>query len=578
MKVLLTTLNAKYIHTSLALRYLEASCQKLASFKAGSLGIVRQEYTINADLDNVLGAIYSEAAQVAAFSCYIWNIKQILILTANLKKVAPDTIVLLGGPEVSYGPEEILQQSPWIDIVITGEGEESLPAVLESLLDEKKAFEDIAGVWWRDKERVKSARESCPKPVSPERITSPYQGELTEFSQQIAYLETSRGCPYSCTYCLSSSTKGVRHLPLEQIKQDIKKLIGAGAKQIKFVDRTFNANKHRAISLWKFLLEETGDTKINYHFEISASLLDQDTINFLSQVPSGLFQFEIGIQSANPKTLQSINRQMSWDKLRDNVRGLRQNNNIHLHLDLIAGLPFEDYASFLDSLNQVLELKPHYLQLGFLKLLKGTRIRKDWEEHGYVFTAEPPYQVLSNKYITYQQLLGLKNIEELVDKLYNSQQFYYTINYLLKSYPVKYQLFVDLANYFNKLGRKIGQLKQKELYEILLSFCQDNWGETKEVVELLTIDLLRQQRLAQLPDWSILNNKQRTILQQVYQYLSNQRQLAKHLAYYPISQATYLELFREEIYSYPIVLLFDYRAEPDPIIGGAKFTKIVLEG
>jgi radical SAM superfamily enzyme YgiQ (UPF0313 family) len=613
MKVLLTTLNTRFVHTSLALRYLEESIRTIPGLEA-----IRSEFTINSHLEDVLGEIFLQKAKVVAFSCYIWNIGLTLQIAANLKKVAPGTVIILGGPEVSHETEKLMQEYSFIDFIVAGEGEEVFPRLLQGLAKfplfpesgQAISFGQLMGgngvstegIYWWEGEKVYGTGQA-PLIALLDTIPSPYQGNLTEFKEKIAYLEASRGCPFSCSYCLSATLKGVRHFSLDRVKQDLTKLIAAGVKQVKFVDRTFNINKEYALEIWRFILREYtlgGGITVNFHFEISADLLDQEQLDFLAHVPPGLFQFEIGVQSTNPDTLAAINRRSNLTKLQERVRELRRGNNIHLHLDLIAGLPYEDLQSFRKSFNQVISLKPHRLQLGFLKLLKGSPIREQGERFQYVYLSEAPYQVLANKFITYEDLLVLKDMEEVLEKVYNSRQFLYTLDYLLDFHGDKFQLFQDLLSTWQEVQAvKFNQISQKDIYPLLASFGYQKLpkGSGALVKELLKFDLLRQQRLTQLPDWA-----DKKLIPQMGAKLSKLLQdgeLSGRLfaGRDGESMVRLIKQFHLESISHPaahrimetagyrieadlvneagdVLFLFDYGSESHPVMGGARFLPV----
>ncbi|HHW48406.1 MAG TPA: B12-binding domain-containing radical SAM protein, partial [Clostridiaceae bacterium] len=393
MRTVLVALNSKYIHSSLAPWYLKAACGD------GCGEIIVLEYTINDDIENVLGEIYSLKPDVAAFSCYIWNIGKALRLSENLKKVLPSVKIVLGGPEVSFDAEKIMEENQFIDYIITGEGEAAFKSLLTALKDlkdepEKSLLSSIGSLVYRFDGNIFS-NNPCELIKDLDQIPSPYTGEmLASTSDKVVYFESSRGCPFSCSYCLSSTIDGVRHFSLDRVKSELFKLIKAGVKLVKFVDRTFNCNKARAKEIFKFVIEHGENTA--FHFEAAADLFDDEMIEMLSQAPSGRIQFEIGIQSTNMQTLAAVNRKSNLDRVFDNVRKLRQHGNIHLHLDLIAGLPYEDFCSFKTSFDAVYSLKPHNLQLGFLKMLKGSKIRREAYKYSYNYRSYPPYEVLGN--------------------------------------------------------------------------------------------------------------------------------------------------------------------------------------
>jgi radical SAM superfamily enzyme YgiQ (UPF0313 family) len=405
-----------------------------------------------------------------------------------IKKVKPKTIIILGGPEVSHDTEEFMAKNNFIDYVVLGEGEEIFPKLLDCIENPQGDLYAINGIAFKnDHDRIiVNGEPSIVNDLSV--VPSPYQSNLTEYKNKVAYFESARGCPYNCSYCLSSTTKGVRHFPIERVKADLKGIIEAGAKQIKFVDRTFNCDRKWAMDIWKFLFENQKDT--TFHFEIAGHLIDDEMIDFLSQVPEGYFQFEIGVQSTNNKTIEAINRNTDFDKLSYVIRRLRTNGNIHIHLDLIAGLPFENYEVFAKSFDDVYSLEPHALQLGFLKLLKGSMIREHWREHGYKWIQEPPYEVIENKYLTFDEIIKLKRIEGILETYKNSSRFEYSIEFILNNYyESPFAFFEDLSMYWQLNGvfdRKAGV---EEAYDILFGFYSaKEWDKKEYFREVLKLD------------------------------------------------------------------------------------------
>lgn len=482
MKVLLTTLNSKYVHSNLALRY-------LYSVTFNNFDVSLKEFSINDEMFKILASIADENPDIITFSCYIWNISYIFEICKILKQINPKILTILGGPEVSYDPEELMILHDCIDFIIMGEAEESFPRLLKVLIENEGNFCDIGGIAYREEDKIKVHQPpSIVKDLS--KIPSPFQGDLSEFENKIVYIESSRGCPYDCSYCLSSTTKGVRYFPLERVKDDLERLIDAKVKQVKFVDRTFNCNKERAMEIWKFLLNKNKET--SFHFEIVAHLLDDDMIDFLLQVPEGYFQFEIGIQSTNMQTIEAINRKTDFTRVSNVVRRLREKNNIFLHLDLIAGLPYETYERFGISFDDVYNLNPHMLQLGFLKLLKGSKIREEKDVHKYKYMDKPPYEVLENKYISFNEIIKLKRIEEVLEIYKNSGRFEHALEFILKNfYQRPFSLFERLAEYWikNKLFEK--KLGSEEAYEVLMNFYLDNgWNKSEEFREILKLDYI----------------------------------------------------------------------------------------
>jgi len=482
MRILLTTLNSKYVHSNLALRYLKACLEQDCLCCETYL----KEYTINDNMSGILASVFKAKADVYAFSCYIWNIEQTMEVCENLKKVNPSVVIILGGPEVSYDSAEIMKNKPFIDFIISGEGEKSIPQLVSTIINRNENYEAIEGLYYRDSEgRIKDNFEPCLIQDLSE-IPSPFQNDLSEYNDKAAYYESSRGCPYNCSYCLSSTIKGVRYFPMDRVKSDLKNLIDSGAKQVKFVDRTFNCSSERALEIWKFIIGNNKNTI--FHFEIGAHLIDDEMLDFLKQIPEGMFEFEIGIQSTNNAAITEVGRITDFEKINSVVNSLSKMNNIHTHLDLIAGLPFEDYKSFGKSFDDVYALKPHMLQLGFLKLLKGSKIRNEHKKHEYIFVSKPPYEVLANKYISYNEIIQLKQIEEMLEIYKNSGRFENSLEYLNKIYSSPFKLFENLSTFWQERNNHSRKISQEENYDILFEFYKkvinSNIEEFREVLKL----------------------------------------------------------------------------------------------
>ncbi|MEW9122035.1 MAG: B12-binding domain-containing radical SAM protein, partial [Thermotaleaceae bacterium] len=487
MKVLLTTLNAKYIHTSLALRYLFNY-----SKEAFSRNITLQEYTINHSSDYILGEIYKGDFQIICFSCYIWNIANVLEIVNNLKKIKPEAKIILGGPEVSFEGKALMEEYPEIDYIVVGEGEATFHELLGYLIDGRGQVEDIAGILYRHQTHVKENQER--ELISElDAIPSPYEDKLEGFENKILYYESSRGCPYNCSYCLSSTIKGVRFFSIARVKKDLLRFLDGRVKQVKFVDRTFNAKKRHSLEIMKYL-QERDNGYTNFHFEITADLLDEEILDFLSTVREGLFQFEVGVQTTYDKTMMSIDRRVDFRILSDVVRKISTFRNIHLHLDLIAGLPHEDFQRFSLSFNDVYQLKPEKIQLGFLKLLKGSGIRRDSELHEYIFKAEAPYEILENKYISYGELLKLKMLEEMVEIYYNSGFFEISIAFILANfYTSPFDFYQNLSEYWEQKGYHHNAHDKNGYYKILLDFYEEmGFSMGMLFKEVLKLDYLKQ--------------------------------------------------------------------------------------
>ena len=495
MKILLTTLNSKFIHTNLAIRYLKA-------FVKDILPVDIREYTINNDLDYILKDIYRNNYDVVLFSTYIWNVDDTAKICENLKKVNPNIKIALGGPEVSYDSLDAMKKYPFIDYILCGEGELVFKDLVEYFLD-KKSIEDVEGIVYRHNGEVIVNK---PKELlqNLDEIPSPYENlDPKEYENRIVYYETSRGCPFNCQYCLSSTLKGLRYFSIDRVKSDLKKLIDARVSQIKFIDRTFNANKKFAQEIMKFLMEHDNDYT-TYHFEVTAHLLDEDTLEFLKDCKEGLFQFEIGVQSTNQKTLDAVGRRDDFKKLSYVVKKVASYRNIHQHLDLIAGLPYEDYESFENSFNDVFNLGIEHLQLGFLKMIKGTGVRNRAKEHGYRYKDYAPYEILYNDYISYNQILKLKDIEEILEKYYNSKNFVLSMRYIIKNFYSEspFKFFEDFATYFDINGYFDMAQGKNQLYKILLDFYNEKINVNNELFnDILKYDYISLGKTSNLPQF-----------------------------------------------------------------------------
>ncbi len=559
MKILLTTLNSKYIHSSLALRYIEKYCNTY--MKEDRYQLIAKEFSINEPLDQVMAEIYKTKADIVAFACYIWNRDLTFELMDRLKKVRPELIIIAGGPEVSFEAKNIMEDNTFIDIIVKGEGELSFKELIDiiageiniytaegkfitedrvfdvykSIVSDERVLKPVKGIVYRNKEGKVIENEDRQLIKDLDTIPLPYtRGDLEKLTHKIIYYEASRGCPYNCSYCLSSTIKGVRSFSLERVKEDLLFFINNNVKQVKFVDRTFNFDKNRTLEVFKFLVENRKDT--SFHFEMTADILDEEILDFIRKVPVGLFQFEIGVQTTNEKTLDLIGRQVNFNQLAENVRILRDIGNINLHLDLIAGLPEEDYLSFKKSFDEVYDLNPHVLQLGFLKLLKGSAIRDQADKYSYKYTSLPPYEVLENQFISYNELLKLKDIEDLLDKYHNSGVFKTVLKYIFAGYYSSYfSFYEDFAAYFisNKLHRMAHS--QNSLYKILYNFYKDciskNEHDLDVFKEYLKYDMISYNSGVKIPTWAVelsisnFNDKR-------YKFLDNEDNIKNLLPHY----------------------------------------------
>ncbi|MGI5911814.1 MAG: DUF4080 domain-containing protein [Syntrophomonadaceae bacterium] len=560
MKVILTTLNSKYIHTSLALAYLEAAC------RCPDWELEVCEFTINENLEDIMTSIYQTRADVICFSTYIWNIEKILTICRDYKKVAPLCTIILGGPEVSYDAAQVLTANPDVDYVVVGEGEATLKELLEKL-DRKEPVTDIKGISYRQNDRI---QVNLPRPVIEDLdvLASPINKDLTDYKERVVYYETTRGCPFNCAYCLSSASKGVRYFPLERVKNELKHVLGYQLRELKLVDRTFNYNERRAREIMQFIIEQKSKTKV--HLEICADILSESFMDFLSQVPPDIFNFEIGVQSTYLPTLRAVNRFSNWERLKKNILTIKSFRNIHLHLDLIAGLPLESYSRFQMSFNDVYHLQPHMLQLGFLKLLKGSLIYRKRKEHDYCFQSHPPYQILSNRYISYDEIIRLKQIEKVLNRYYNAGITPSTLDYVINSIydGNAFKFFEELALYWerNELF-SIGHRREKQ-YDILLEFLNYLYPDKREVFnELIKFDFLSRNLPHHFPE-KVIRHQTDTNRELLYNCLENKvfkelpvlprgskRELLKylHLEYFTINPFNLKSIHQ----LFPLLFIYD---------------------
>lgn len=466
MKVLLTTLNTKYVHTNIALRYLYETVKQ-------DYDVIRKEFSINDQIDKIIADITDCKPDVIAFSVYIWNVEMILKVSENIKNVYPNVKIILGGPEVTYCSKEMMKKYGFIDYICLGEGEESFPRLIKHIRDNinnNLANKDMQNITYRLGNQIMEGEIGIVKDVTKipqicEEIAKGYDGK-------IVYIETVRGCPYNCSYCLSSTIKGIRPFEMQRVKKELKILMDREVSLIKFVDRTFNYDKKRAIEIWQFILENNKSSQ--FHFELSAHLLDDDIMEFLKTVPKGIFKFEIGVQSTNFETIRAINRTTDFKILSNRVKQLSTMKTISLHLDLIAGLPYENLESFKHSFDDVYDLKPTELQLGFLKMLSGTKIKKEEDKFNYIYTTYPPYEVLQNDFVSYEALKRLKKFEIVFDCYYNTMRFEKSLNYMMQYYSSAFDLYDELTNYYTENGLFDRKMSAEEQYDILATFYKVN--------------------------------------------------------------------------------------------------------
>lgn len=517
-KLSLIALNSKFIHSNLAVRYLSSYLQN-KNIKAYIL-----EFSINDSFDSIIKKIYLSNSDVMAFSCYIWNRELVMKLGSSLKKVMPDSIIVLGGPEVSYDVESTMKENPWIDYIIFGEGEETFYEFASRLKSGRESAQNIDGLACNKNGIIHINK--LRNPISDlDRLPFPYVS-FDGLENKILYYETSRGCPFKCQYCLSSLETGVRYFSLERVYNDINIFIENHVRQVKLVDRTFNCSKERCLKIMDYILSKKDNT--NFHFEISAKLIDSDFLDMVKKAPKGIFQFEIGVQSTNDDTLETISRTESFESIRYNITKLIDIGNCHVHLDLIAGLPCEDIKSFEKSFNDVYYLKSNMLQLGFLKLLRGSGLRQAADKYGILYNAHPPYEVLSTKEVSYKDILELKIIEELVEIFHNSARFSKSLSYLIEEHNINpFQFFKALGAYYVDNDGFSRSLKISDHYELLYGFALKIIGRSCLFNELLKFDYFKS--IGTNMPACIHRFNSAAIKGQVSSFLKNEKNIASHM-------------------------------------------------
>lgn len=560
MKIILTAINAKYIHSNLAIYSLKAYAKKYAEH------IFLAEYTINQQLDEILMDIYKQKPDVLCFSCYIWNISYVETLIREIHKILPSLPIWLGGPEVSYDAEEVLRRLPEVTGVVKGEGEETF-LELASYYVEGKGEEylcGIKGISYR-KHDGEIEENQWREIMDLSKVPFVYE-DMDEFRNKIIYYETSRGCPFSCSYCLSSVDKCLRFRDLKLVKKELQFFLDNEVPQVKFVDRTFNCKHDHALEIWRYIAEnDNGIT--NFHFEISADLLNEEELALLGTMREGLVQLEIGVQSTNPKTIGEIKRTMRFEKVSDAVKRVNAGRNIHQHLDLIAGLPYEDYESFGKSFNDVYALSPEQLQLGFLKVLKGSYMEEHTEEYGLVYKSLPPYEVLYTKWLSYEDVLKLKRIEEMVEVYYNSGQFSYTLEHLTGEFATPFAFFEQLGEYYEKHAFHMISHSRITRYEILLGFVEKYVSERVDFYrELLVFDLYLRENIKSRPVFSGENTVDKEWLSGFYEEESKEHKYLRGYEKYDkrqLRKMTHIEKFNYDVLGNgtqkDTVILFDYQ-------------------
>ena len=546
MKILLAACNAKYIHSNLAVYDLKAYSSDYDEH------VILKEYTINQPKDEILKDIYSSGADVVCFSCYIWNTSFVRELIRDLVKILPKTAFWAGGPEVSYDAEKFLTEMPEMTGVMVGEGEKTFHDLLEFYIDGKDSLEEISGIAYRTGDKI--IHNGWRELMDLSAIPFVYE-HLEKFENRIIYYESSRGCPFSCSYCLSSIDKKLRFRDLELVKKELQFFLDHRVPQVKFVDRTFNCKHEHAMTIWKYILEHDNGVT-NFHFEISADLLREEEMELMSQMRPGLIQLEIGVQSTNPETIRAIHRHMDLKKLEHCVNRVHSFRNIHQHLDLIAGLPYEDYDTFHQSFNDVYQMKPDQLQLGFLKVLKGSLMQKEAEVYGIVYKEKEPYEVLSTNWLTYGEVLKLKMVESMVEVYYNSGQFWHTLEYLVPFEKDAFTFYEKLGSFYEKKGYSEISHSRMRRYEILLEYLQEETDVPTEVAaQKMLYDLYLREKLKKRP---VFASDQKQYETAVWNYRKNNQ----------VSKTAHIEVFENGT-----VILFDYEKR-DPLSKNA-YTEVI---
>ena len=548
MKILLAACNAKYIHSNLAVYDLKAYSSDYDK------EVFLREYTINQPKDEILKDIYGSGADVVCFSCYIWNISFVRELIRDLAKILPETAFWAGGPEVSYDAEKFLTEMPEMTGVLVGEGEKTFHDLLEYYIDGKGSLGEIRGIAYRDGEEIR--HNGWRELMNLSEIPFVYQ-HLEEFENRIIYYESSRGCPFSCSYCLSSIDKKLRFRDLELVKKELQFFLDHKVPQVKFVDRTFNCKQEHAMAIWKYILEHDNGVT-NFHFEVSADLLRDEEMDLMAKMRPGLIQLEIGVQSTNPETIRAIHRHMDLDKLKRCVDRVHSFRNIHQHLDLIAGLPYEDYDTFHRSFNDVYQMKPDQLQLGFLKVLKGSRMQGEAEKYGIVHKEKEPYEVLSTNWLPYGDVLKLKAVESMVEVYYNSGQFQHTLEYLVPLAKDAFTFYESLGAFYEKKGYSEISHSRMRRYEILLEYLQEETDVSVEKAsQKMLYDLYLREKLKKRPSFAPD--------QKVYETAIWDYRKANH-----IPKTAHIEVFEDGR-----AVLFDYERR-DPLSNNAYTETIQL--
>ena len=576
MKTVLVAINAKYIHSNLAV-------YSLRSY-ARTFGYAPEllEFTINQQKDQILKGIYEAKPDLLCFSCYIWNLSYVEEIIEDIKKILPKITIWAGGPEVSYDAPQFLKRHPEVDGIMCAEGEKTLTELIRYYESEKsqgKSLDEINGIVYQENRTIHQT--PLRDIMNMDDLVFPYE-DLKDFEHKIIYYESSRGCPFSCSYCLSSIDKKLRFRSFSLVEKELEFFLAHKVPQVKFVDHTFNCKKSHAIAIWTYIKEhDNGIT--NFHFEVAADLLTEDEIALIQTMRPGLIQLEIGVQSTNEKTLAEIHRKTDFEEITRKVKAVQKGENVHQHLDLIAGLPYENYESFGHSFNDVYALKPEQLQLGFLKVLKGSYMAKAAEGYGCVHKAKPPYEVLGTRWLSYKEILKLKGVEEMVEVYYNSGQFQKTIRAMEHLFETAFSMYEELADFYEKNGYNEISHTRIRRYEILQEFLQEKEANLEYFKQLMIFDLYARENMKTRPQWA---NDLSAYKMQILDFYKKEEENPELLTDYQGYQArqtikmTHIEVFtydvineNEEKGAYPV--LFDYKKR-SPLTNDAKAVFVQL--
>ena len=576
MKTVLVAINAKYIHSNLAV-YSLRSYARTFGYEPELL-----EFTINQQKDQILKGIYEAKPDLLCFSCYIWNLSYAEEIIEDIKKILPEVTIWAGGPEVSYDAPKFLKRHPEVDGIMCAEGEKTLTELIsyyEVGKSQGKSLDGINGMVYQENKTIHQT--PLRDIMNMDDLVFPYE-DLKDFEHKIIYYESSRGCPFSCSYCLSSIDKKLRFRSFSLVEKELEFFLAHKVPQVKFVDRTFNCKKSHAMAIWTYIKEhDNGIT--NFHFEVAADLLTEDEIALIQTMRPGLIQLEIGVQSTNEKTLAEIHRKTDFEEITRKVKAVQKGENVHQHLDLIAGLPYENYESFGHSFNDVYALKPEQLQLGFLKVLKGSYMAEAAEGYGCVHKAKPPYEVLGTRWLSYEEILKLKGVEEMVEVYYNSGQFQKTIRAMEHLFETAFSMYEELADFYEKNGYNEVSHTRIRRYEILQEFLQEKEANLEYFKQLMIFDLYARENMKTRPQWA---NDLSAYKMQILDFYKKEEENPELLTDYQGYQArqtikmTHIEVFtydvineNEEKGAYPV--LFDYKKR-SPLTNDAKAVFVQL--